>query len=111
MNHNGLARGYMAKSLPEEKFLYHVVACVEKQLKYWSEENSLLLILGKNTNELFVSQRESVFHIDIPEWIVKQKKGLDPYSLDRYIWSELIRKGVEIESKSNYIKLILKSLK
>ncbi|MCP3738970.1 hypothetical protein [Rossellomorea sp. BNER] len=109
MNISGLLREYIINNLNEEKLLYHVSSCIEKQLKEWEPDSDIVLIRGAGEYIVLISYNRVVFEVKIPNWVIEAKKKRDLYSLDRYIWSELIRKRIDIKERTSYIDWILQS--
>ncbi|WP_064091252.1 hypothetical protein [Rossellomorea aquimaris] len=111
MNFYDLTRDHIAAEFSHKEFFFHVIECVEKQLLDWDQNSSVLIMGWGSTYQLLLTYEHKVYEIQIPHWILKNKINRDYYSLDRYLWSELIRCGVAIPEKTPYIKGILNSYK
>jgi hypothetical protein len=95
MNSIGFIRGYMSKNLNHEKFIHHVADIIEKQLQEWSPNYEVFLM--KLTNyELMIKNGETYYHVEISEQELDFLQNQSPFSLDRKIWLELQRQGMQI---------------
>jgi len=96
MNTQGWIRGYMAKNMEEEKFLHHVVECLEREFEIASS-------ISKTNDGYIVKQGDHKCSISIENLASLKKKGA--YALDRYILDQFRGKGFDFEmTRSQYIR-------
>lgn len=106
MNTNAMIRSYMAKHKSSEEYLLHVGRCIERQLQEWNVNYAVNIMKFKNY-EFVVKNGEIYYHTQLLEDEIEELKDKGPYALDRKIWVELARKGLEIKmGYGNYLERI-----
>lgn len=103
MNVSGMIRGYMSKNMDSEAFLLHVANAIENQLQEWDEEFEVFVMKFKDY-EIVVKNKEDYFHVHLSEDDLYKLQHKSAFALDRNIWLELQRQGIEIiRGTGNYI--------
>lgn len=103
MNVSAMMRGYMSKNMDGEAFLLHVANVIEHQLQEWDETFEVYVMKFKHY-EIVVKNIEAYFHVYLTEENLYRLQHTSAFSLDRYIWEELQRQGIEIiRGTGNYI--------
>ncbi|WP_226037253.1 hypothetical protein [Aquibacillus saliphilus] len=98
MNANGMARGYMAKNMNEERFLSHVTDCVRRKLIESNFNPEIIVNWETQSGCLIVFHVSSkIFSLKLTRDQVSNLKNNGPYLLDRMIWNQLIERGINIE--------------
>lgn len=106
MNVSGMIRGYMSKNMDSEAFLLHVSNAIEHQLQEWDEAFEVYVMKFKHY-EIVVKNREDYFHVYLTEEKLNRLQHTSAFSLDRYIWEELQKQGIEIiRGNGNYIDYV-----
>lgn len=117
MNANGFIRGHLAKNLGTDDFIKVVLTSVEREL---TDQGDSVKILGyvladqlyfqvqvftEQNGAIAPSNEEYEGVLSYEEASVLQQRS--PYALDRKIWTELIRNGLQLQKKSHYIQTVL----
>lgn len=103
MNVQGWIRGYMSKSMDHEKFLLSVVELMEKEMKEW-DETFYGILMKLSDYRLVIKNNESSYEVTITENELATLQDRSPFSVDRYLWEQLEKQGLEIKSGyGNYI--------
>jgi hypothetical protein len=107
MNMMGFLRGYMSKNYSSEKFIKHVSDIIEKQLQEWDLNYEVFLM--KLTNyELMIKNGETYYHLEISEQELNFLQNKSPFSLDRKIWLEMQKQGIQIfKGYGDYLDKVL----
>lgn len=97
MNSMGFIRGYMSKQYSNEEFMIHVGESMEKQLQEWDPTYRINIMKFKDY--IFVVRHGDLvdYRVDISKSELASLQARGPYALDRKIWSELEKQGVEIQ--------------
>jgi len=96
MNTQGWIRGFMAKNMETDKFLYHVVECLSREF-------------GKDSH-ITDADEEFTIKLDAYECSISMEsatilKKRGAYVLDKYLLDQLRAKGFEFEvTRSQYIR-------
>jgi hypothetical protein len=107
MDINGEIRGYMARNMGREEFIKYVATAIEHQLKEWDGNYEVFLMKLKKY-EFMVSNGEKYYHVIISENELDSLQKSSPFELDRKVWTELQKQGLEvIRGVGNYIETIL----
>ena len=106
MNSTGFIRGYMAKNMEKEKFLEHVVWVLERQLQEWDDSYQVNII--KRDDFIISVQKNNVtIGVTICASKLASLQAASPYALDRYLWTELKDKGLQLKVKNgNYLDYV-----
>ena len=107
MNVSGWARGMMSKSMETEPFFNHVMKCVETELGEAGDDVILLYDWASHTRdmEMMLILNGRVISFGITKAEIERRKESSPFSLDWLIWSELVRRGVEVK-ETHYMGVI-----
>lgn len=106
MNSTGFIRGYMAKNMAKEKFLEHVVWVLERQLQEW-DENYQVNIIERDNYIITVHHHKVTIAITLSASKLESLQAASPYALDRYLWTELKNKGLQLKDKNgNYLDYV-----
>ncbi|MDQ0484049.1 hypothetical protein [Guptibacillus hwajinpoensis] len=107
MNSNGFIRGLMAKDYSREKFLLHVADVIERQLKEWSEVYEVMVMKLVNY-EFVVKMDNRYYEVVISEKELDTLQATAPFALDRFVWKELEKQGIEIvRGYGDYIERVM----
>ncbi|GGM26212.1 hypothetical protein GCM10011351_09810 [Paraliobacillus quinghaiensis] len=107
MNTTGFIRGYMAKNQEGEKYLYHVVRVVEQQLQELDENYKVELMKSEGCYTISIQGNKPTLEVIISNSNLLELQSRSPYSLDRYIWTDLKKKGVDFkEATGNYLEYV-----
>lgn len=103
----GWIRGYMAKSYSTHKFIVHVVTTIERQLKLWNEKYEVSLLQDvRDEGKYFIKLTcgEKSYKLNLSEQHARLLQNQSPFTLDQYIWRELVNQGLIIgETEGNYL--------
>lgn len=91
-----------------EQFIIHVATCIERELKQWDPTYRVMLLKLQNY-ELFVDrEEEETYQLTISEDEVIRLQNRSPYSLDKNIWEDLQKQGLQImRCYGNYLDYVL----
>ena len=107
MNRNGFARGLMAKNYSGEKFLLHVSDVIERQLKEWNDAYEVM-VMKLVDYEFVVKKDNGYYELMISEKELDTLQATAPFALDRHVWKELEKQGVEIvRGYGDYIESVM----
>lgn len=95
MNISGVIRGYMTKNMSVEEFIVHVATLMEKQLKEW-DENFEVYVMKLADYEFVVKNNTTYYGTDIPEEEIAALQNESPFALDKKLWTELEKQGLNI---------------
>lgn len=108
MNTSGFIRGSLAKKFDSERFLIHVSTTIERQLQEWDPTYQVYLLKLKDYVFHLKCNENQEYMIKINELKLKELQKKDPYALDRLIWKELIKQGLEpAKGHGNYLDVVL----
>lgn len=107
MNISGFTRGILAKNYSSEKYLLHVCDVIERQLKEWDDEYEVMAMKLVDY-ELVVKKENKYYEMVLSEKDIETLQNKSPFSLDRHVWKELERQGLEIvRGYGNYIESVM----
>jgi hypothetical protein len=107
MDINGEIRGYMARNMGREEFIKYVATAIEHQLKEW-DGNYEVFLLKLKKYEFMINNGDKYYHVKISENELDSLQKTSPFGLDRKVWKELEKQGLEvIRGSGNYIETIL----
>lgn len=107
MNMKDFAREHIAKNKNEQEFFYHVVGCIEDQLREWDKEYRVYIVKLTDYN-LVVKDGPKTYNVELSEEEIKSLQSRSSYALDREIWRQLKRQGVPVKlDNGDYLKKIL----
>ena len=107
MNVNRFARSVMAKSYNSESFLVHVAEVMERQLKEWNEEYEVL-VMKLVDYEVVVKKENRSYELLLAEKTLLSLQQKSSYALDRYLWLELEKQGLQIvRGNGDYIESVM----
>ncbi|SHF95994.1 hypothetical protein [Ornithinibacillus halophilus] len=108
MNTTGFIRGYMSKNQEGEKYLDHVVGVIEQQLQE-IDENYEAEVTKIEEYKISVRNNNQAIHIKISKPQLLKLQSRSPYSLDKYIWTNLTKNGVEVtNANGNYLDYVFR---
>lgn len=100
MNSSGFIRGYMAKNMNAELFIWVVVEALAREFE---EEVNTVALRQKEYEILFKGYR-----VTIDADLINELKAKSPYGVDRYLLQEFVKQGFSFdEERSQYIKYCL----
>jgi hypothetical protein len=106
MNANGMARGYMAKGMKAEKFLLHVLTCVERELQEGDVQTEIIAYTIREVVYYQVHYRGENYGSTLPMDEVKTLQKQSNYALDQKIWADLVDAGLIIPNSSHYLETV-----
>ncbi|KMM39176.1 hypothetical protein [Guptibacillus hwajinpoensis] len=107
MNSNGFARGLLAKHYNGEKFLLHVADVIERQLKEWSVVYEVM-VMKLSDYKIVVKKDNRYYELVISEKELDTLQATAPFALDRFVWKELEKQGIEIvRGYGDYIERVM----
>ena len=97
----------MAKSYDGESFLLHVAEVIERQLKEWDESYEVI-VMKLIDYEVVVKEENRSYELLLTEDALLTLQQKSPYALDRYLWLELEKQGLEIvRGNGDYIESVM----
>ncbi len=106
MNTVGFIRAYMAKNQTAEQYVTFVARCIEKQLQEW-DDHYKVKVLHRQDYTIIIQNKQLYTMISLTESELVSLHSRSPYTLDRHIWEEMQKNGIEIkEAKGNYFSYV-----
>ena len=107
VNVNRFARSVMAKNYDGESFLLHVGEFIERQLKAW-DEGYEVIVMKLTDYEVVVKKENRSYELSLTEKALLSLQQKGAYALDRYLWLELEKQGLQIvRGNGNYIESVM----
>gem|GEM_PF-798694 len=99
-------RACMAAHLRAAAFAVHVMRCVQAELIRFDPEAAVYVDRGGGYTHLYGKAQGTTFSVLLTDSEADEWKADGPYALDRYIWTELGKKGVFPMRMTPYLQAV-----
>ncbi|AGT31673.1 hypothetical protein M493_06910 [Geobacillus genomosp. 3] len=99
-------RDCMAAHLPAAAFAVHVMRCVQAELIRLDPQAVAHVDRGGKYIHLYGEVRGTAFSVLLTVDEADEWRAAGPYALDRYIWTELAKKGIRPMQWTPYLQAV-----
>ncbi|ADU93742.1 hypothetical protein [Geobacillus sp. Y412MC52] len=99
-------RACMAAHFSVAAFAVHVMRCVQAELIRFDPKAAVHVDRGEGYSHLYGSAQGRVFSILLTSGEADERRAEGPYALDRYIWTELGKKGIFPMQMTPYLQAV-----